>query len=255
MSKSRSDTPAVLCGIHAVEGALKSGHRGIAEIVHERSGGNPRLNAVLSRASNAGVRLHQASKDVLDQLAGGVRHQGIVGLLTRAPTLGLAEFKDWLGDCSPNATMMILDGLEDPRNLGSCLRSAATASVDAVVLPAHEGAGLTPAALRVAAGGIHHLNIFELGNWSQTLGQIKAAGFWLMGASERAERSIFEFDLRGRTAWVFGSEGGGVRPLTARHCDALLKIPTIEKFPSLNVAVAAGVALFETLRQKRSIST
>jgi len=251
MTRNSTDRMQVLCGIHAVESALQSRHQSLAEIVHDGSLDNPRVAAILDRAQASGVKLHRAKKDVLNQLAGELRHQGIVGLLARAPAQNLAAFRDWLRAAPADGTILILDSLEDPRNLGSCLRSAAAAGVSAVVIPANEGAGLTPAALRVAAGGTHHLELFEVGNWSQTLNEIKEMGFWLLGASERAEQSLFDFDLRGRIAWVFGSEANGLRTLTAKHCDAFIKVPSVETFPSLNVGVATGIALFETLRQKQ----
>lgn len=244
----------ILCGFHAVETALESGRGRLAEIVHDSAKHNPRLNRLLATAHAHGIRLQRSDKQSLDQLSGGLRHQGVVGLLARAPSLGLAELKSWLSEERDDPLLMILDGLEDPRNVGACLRSAAAAGVDAVIMPAKAGAGLTPAALRVAEGGVHQLSIFEVNNWAQVLKLIQERGFWIVGTSERAEQPIYGFDLTGPLAWVFGSEATGLRSLTEKHCDAVVKIPAASEFSSLNVAVAAGIALFETRRQRALLS-
>ncbi|HJP44953.1 MAG TPA: RNA methyltransferase, partial [Arenicellales bacterium] len=146
--------------------------------------------------------------------------------------------------------LLVLDALQDPRNLGACLRVAAAAAVDAVVLPRREGCGLTPAAIRVAAGGVNHLAMFEVSNWARTLDEIRDRGIWLVGTDEDAVDELHDFDLDRPLALVLGSEASGLRPLTRKHCDALVRIPTVAAQRSLNVAVVAGVALFEARRQR-----
>lgn len=118
-------------------------------------------------------------------------------------------------------------------------------------MPSNTGAGLTPAAMRVAEGGVHQLKIFEVGNWAQVLLKLKKIGIWLIGTGENGQDAVFDFDLSGPLAVVVGSESTGMRPLTRKHCDATVHIPTVAGFSSLNVSVAAGVILFETLRQRR----
>ena len=241
----------VLCGFHAIETALTADRHSIGEIVHYGMKESSRLSNLLSRARSSGVKIRRAQKKELDNLAGDVRHQGVVGLLVRVPGEGLSELRTWLNEFVGVPLITILDGLEDPRNVGACLRTAAAARVDAVIIPVKGGAGLTPAALRVAEGGFHRLKIFEVGNWSQVLKMLKTAGIWVLGASEKGSISLDEFDLTVPIAWIFGSEATGIRQISEKHCDALVRVPTENDFPSLNVAVATGVALFETKRQRK----
>ena len=246
-----TEPTATLCGFHAVEAGLRSDPVQIGEIVHDASRKDQRISRLLALAKSRGVRVVRADTATLARLAGEVRHQGIVGLLARTPGLGKSELNKWLAGVTDRTLILILDGLEDPRNIGACIRTGAAAGADAVILPSHTGAGLTPAAMRVAEGGIHRVKIFEVGNWGQVLLKLKRAGIWLLGTGEEGDADVFDFDLRGPVALVVGSESTGVRPLTRKHCDALIHIPTAEDFPSLNVSVAAGVVLFEAVRQRR----
>ncbi len=240
-----------LCGFHSVEAALKANPVAIGEIVHDGARKDQRISQLLSMALARGVQVRRADRDGLSRLAGTVRHQGVVGLLPRAPALGWSEFNTWLTGIGPNTLVLLLDGLEDPRNLGACLRTAAAAGVEGVIMPATVGAGLTPAAMRVAEGAIHQLKLFELGSWTRVLEQLKTAGIWIIGTAADGGSSLYDFDLSGRIALVVGAESSGVRKVTRKHCDALVRIPTASALSSLNVSVAAGVALFESVRQRR----
>jgi len=240
-----------LCGFHSVEAALRSDPVGISEIVHDGGRKDQRISQLLSLARARGVQVRRGDRDALNRLAGTVRHQGVVGLLPRAPALGLPDFNAWLTGIGPNTLVLLLDGIEDPRNVGACLRTAAAAGVDAVIMPATAGAGLTPAAMRVAEGGIHQLDVFEVGNWTRVLEKLKAAGIWLIGTAADGDTPLYDFDLSGSLGLVVGSESNGIRPLTRKHCDALVRIPAAGGLSSLNVSVAAGVALFESVRQRR----
>ena len=166
-----------LCGFHPVEAALKAHPVGISEIVHDGGRKDQRISQLLSLARARGVHVRRGDRDALSRLAGTVRHQGVVGLLPRAPALGLSDFNAWLTGIGPNTLVLLLDGLEDPRNVGACLRTAAAAGVEAVIMPATVGAGLTPAAMRVAEGAIHQLKLFELGSWTRVLEKLKARGY------------------------------------------------------------------------------
>ena len=245
-----TERTTTLCGFHAVEAGLRSDPVRIAEIVHDGGRKDQRISQLLALAKSRGVRVVRSNAGMLDRLAGEVRHQGVVGLLARAPGAGQAELNDWLSGVTDQTLILLLDGLDDPRNIGACIRTAAAAGADAVILPSHTGAGLTPAAIRVAEGGIHQVKIFEVGSWSQILLNLKKAGIWLIGTGEEGETSAFDFDLPGPLALVVGSESTGVRPLTRKHCDAFIHIPTATEFSSLNVSVAAGIVLFEAVRQR-----
>jgi len=240
-----------LCGFHAVEAAIRADPVQISELVHDGNRKDQRINQLLSLARSRGVRVRRSDGASLDRLAGTVRHQGVVGLLPHAPAKGLSEFKEWLVQVNQETLILLLDGIEDPRNVGACLRTAAAAGADAVIMPAKSGAGLTPAALRVAQGGIHQLKLFELENWTHVLKKLKAAGIWIIGTSGNADSSLYNFDLSGPLGLVVGSESSGVRQITRKQCDAFVRIPAAGSLPSLNVSVAAGVALFEAIRQRR----
>jgi len=240
-----------LCGFHAVESGLRAEPVRVGEIVHDGTRRDRRVNQLLALARARGVRVVRGDTLMLDRLAGGVRHQGIVGLLARAPTLGQSELNEWLSRVTQQTVLLLLDGLEDPRNIGACIRTGAAAGVAAIIMPSNAGAGLTPAAMRVAEGGVHQVKIFEVGNWGQVLLKLKKNGIWLIGTGEEGQEIVFDFDFSGPLALVVGSESTGMRPLTRKHCDATVHIPTVAGFSSLNVSVAAGVVLFETRRQRQ----
>jgi len=240
-----------LCGFHAIEGALRAGQP-LGEVLHVAGRRDQRLTRLLTQARQAEVTVRAASREVLDRISGGARHQGVVAVLARIPAGDNSELRQWIQEVVTMPMLLVLDALQDPRNLGACLRVAAAAAVDAVVLPRREGCGLTPAAIRVAAGGINHLAMFEVSNWARTLDEIRDRGIWLVGTDEDAVDELHDFDLDRPLALVLGSEASGLRPLTRKHCDALVRIPTAAAQRSLNVAVVAGVALFEARRQRSS---
>jgi len=240
-----------LCGFHAIEGALRAGQP-LGEVLHDAGRRDQRLTRLLTQARQAEVTVRAASREVLDRISGGARHQGVVAVLARIPAGDNSELRQWIQEVVTMPMLLVLDALQDPRNLGACLRVAAAAAVDAVVLPRREGCGLTPAAIRVAAGGINHLAMFEVSNWARTLDEIRDRGIWLVGTDEDAVDELHDFDLDRPLALVLGSEASGLRPLTRKHCDALVRIPTAAAQRSLNVAVVAGVALFEARRQRSS---
>ncbi|MEE1558831.1 MAG: 23S rRNA (guanosine(2251)-2'-O)-methyltransferase RlmB [Arenicellales bacterium] len=239
----------VLCGFHAIEGALRSGQL-LGEVLHDARRNDKRLTRLLTQARQGEVTVRAASREVLDRISEGARHQGVVALLARIPAGDNRELRQWIQEVVTMPMLLVLDALQDPRNLGACLRVAAAAAVDAVVLPRREGCGLTPAAIRVAAGGANHLALFEVSNWARTLDEIRDRGIWLVGTDEDAVDELHDFDLDRPLALVLGSEASGLRPLTRKHCDALVRIPTVAAQRSLNVAVVAGVALFEARRQR-----
>ena len=240
-----------LCGFHAIEGALRAGQP-LGEVLHVAGRRDQRLTRLLTQARQAEVTVRAASREVLDRISGGARHQGVVAVLARIPAGDNRELRQWIRQVATVPMLLVLDALQDPRNLGACLRVAAATAVDAVILPRREGCVLTPAALRVAAGGVNHLAMFEVSNWARTLDEIRDFGIWLVGTDENAVDELHGFDLDRPLALVLGSEASGLRPLTRKHCDVLVRIPTVAAQRSLNVAVVAGVALFEARRQRSS---
>lgn len=165
------------------------------------------------------------------------------------PSLSLEEY---LTQLERVPLLLVLDGVQDPQNLGACLRTAAVAGVDGVILPRKKGCPITATVKRVAAGGVSHLSIFEESNWNRVMTTLKNSGLWIVGTDEKAESDIYSTDLVRPVALVLGAEDKGLRRLTRKQCDQVVRIPAVGGIHSLNVSVATGVALFEVLRQRRS---
>ena len=157
---------------------------------------------------------------------------------------------DFLEALTEPAFLLVLDGVQDPHNLGACLRTADAAGVHAVIMPQDRAVGITPVVHKVACGAVESVPIFTVTNLARTLRQLRDAGIWIYGASDAADEELYGCDLQGPIALVLGSEGKGLRRLTREHCDHLLAIPMAGQVESLNVSVAAGVLLFEARRQR-----
>ncbi len=239
-------------GIHAVTAALKNPQTIVELYLEEKQRPNPRLSKVIDQAKRAKVAIRYVDREELDQMSGGERHQGVVirlsGAASPAEGLDLMGFVDGL-DHAP--FLLILDSVQDPHNLGACLRSADAAGVDAVIAPKDKAAGLTPVARKVACGAAETVPFFQVTNLARVLRDLQQAGVWLMGAAGEVESDIYGVDLKGPLAIVMGAEGDGLRRLTRDHCDVLFKIPMVGSVESLNVSVATGICLFEALRQRR----
>lgn len=241
-------------GIHAVAAALKRAGKagGVAEIfVEGGSRPNARLAELLNEAGNSRVRISYVNRDELERMAEGGRHQGVVARLTAAsPAEGL-DLMGFIESLDHSPFLLILDGVQDPHNLGACLRSADAAGIDAVIVPKDKAAGLTPVVRKVACGAAESLPFFQVTNLARTLRDLQQAGVWLVGAAGEAEADIYQVDLKGALGIVMGAEESGLRRLTREHCDTLAKIPMVGTVESLNVSVATGICLFEALRQRR----
>jgi 23S rRNA (guanosine2251-2'-O)-methyltransferase len=245
----------VAYGIHAVRALLtRHPHRMRQLWLREERESASRLQELRRLALAAGVATHVAVDDELDRLAGGERHQGAVAyVIPRAgdPETQLEEALEALGDTP--GLLLVLDGVTDPHNLGACLRSADAAGVAAVIVPRDRAAGLTPVVRKVAAGAADNVPLIAVVNLARTLRELKERGLWLVGTADEAQRTLYDVDLTGPTVLVMGSEGEGMRRLTREACDELVSIPMAGAAESLNVSVAAGVALFEAVRQRRAL--
>jgi 23S rRNA (guanosine2251-2'-O)-methyltransferase len=206
----------------------------------------------LDAARAAGVPVEETTGDSLDRAAGHDHHQGVVARCRAAPERTEAELPAFLKDLPATAFLLVLDGVQDPHNLGACLRSADAAGVQAVIVPRDNSAPLTPAVRKVASGAAETVPLFRVANLARVLETLKSAGVWLVGAAGEAERDLYDIDLRGPLALVLGAEGTGLRRLTRDLCDHLARIPMTGSVGSLNVSVAAGVCLFEAVRQRRT---
>jgi len=206
------------------------------------------MQQLLARAAAAGVSVTGTTPAALDALAGDTPHQGVVALCDALAVP--ATIDDLLLDCSPHFLVLLLDGVTDPRNLGACMRTAEAAGAAAVIVPRDRSASLTPAAAKAAAGAAETLPLLQVTNLARCMDELRDAGIWLVGAAGSAGTSLFALDLRRPLAWVLGAEGEGLRRLTRERCDVLARIPLKGGVDSLNVSVATGVCLFETLRQR-----
>ena len=238
-------------GFHAVEALLRREPKAITVLWLETSRRDKRAQSLLQLAADQGVAVERVTGAALDNVATG-RHQGIAvkvnaGAVTdavdEAGLLALLQRHD-----SP--LLLILDGVTDPHNLGACLRTADAAGVTAVVVPQDGAASLSPVARKVACGAADTVPFVRVTNLSRTLGQLKEAGVWLVGTSDKAPRTLFEQDFSGPLAIVMGAEGAGMRRLTEENCDFLVSLPMQGSVSSLNVSVATGICLFEAVRQR-----
>jgi len=239
-------------GWHAVLALLRQAPERVLSIQIDRARKGPRRGQLLEAARSAGVRVEETTNDMLDRAAGHTHHQGVVARCRAAPERTEAELPAFLEGLSGPPFLLVLDGIQDPHNLGACLRSADAAGVQAVILPRDNSAPLTPVVRKVASGAAETVPLFRVTNLARVLEALKAAGVWLVGAAGEAEPDLYDVDLRGPLAVVLGAEGTGLRRLTRELCDHLVRIPMAGSVESLNVSVAAGICLFEAVRQRRS---
>jgi 23S rRNA (guanosine2251-2'-O)-methyltransferase len=198
--------------------------------------------AELASAMDAGIRIMSRTQGQLDGLGSG--HQGVALMSVENPEI------NWEGLAEPGKkTLLILDGIEDPHNLGSMLRTAWLTGVSGVLIPEDRAVGLTPTVCKIASGGAEHVPVESFVNLASIMQKLKDVGFWVYGLSEKGERKPWEFSLPDKVAWVVGSEGAGMRITTERACDEVVRIPQVASGSSYNAAVVAAMVLMETCRQ------
>jgi 23S rRNA (guanosine2251-2'-O)-methyltransferase len=240
----------IIFGLHSVRTALK--HEGaVTEIWVEARRQDRRIHEVIQLAKEAGLQVKKIPKEELDALAPGGNHQGVVARTQSPAALDEAGLKELLSKLDVPPFLLILDGVQDPHNLGACLRSADAAGVHAVIAPKDRSVGLGPTVCKVACGAAESVPFVQVTNLARTLRWLQdEAGVWLIGTAGETETSLFKTDLTGPLALIMGGEEKGMRRLTREACDAVVKLPMAGKVESLNVSVAAGVALFEAVRQR-----
>ena len=244
-------TVSTSCGFHAVQNALD--HPETVEVLlYDVERNDLRLKELTEQAGRSQVQIRATGKKELDKVSAGVRHQGVIIIHTTDLAKPPLPLEEYLTQLEPVPLLLVLDGVQDPQNLGACLRTAAAAGVDGVILPRKKGCHITATVMRVAAGGISHLSVFEESNWNRVMTTLKNSGLWIVGTDERAENDIYSTDLVRPVALVLGAEDKGMRRLTRKQCDQVVRIPAVGGIDSLNVSVATGIALFEALRQRRA---
>lgn len=246
---SKNQQSQLAAGWHAVAAALQAAQP-VEAVYLDRERRDARVREIESLASVAGVPIRAVARSELDGMADGVRHQGCLARVRSAEPLSENGLEAVVSSVS-EPLILVLDQVQDPHNLGACLRSAAAAGAHAVVVPRDNAAGLTPAVRKVAAGGAELVPVARVTNLARTLRRLQGMGIWVVGMADTAETTIDQVDLRGGLALVLGSEGTGMRRLTSRTCDTLASIPMAGGVASLNVSVATGICLFEALRQRR----
>ncbi|WP_240096853.1 23S rRNA (guanosine(2251)-2'-O)-methyltransferase RlmB [Thermomonas flagellata] len=239
-----------IVGLNAVASALEHDAEHVREVLLEAGGKNPRLLEIEQQARRKDIAVRRVAGQALDGVAGGLRHQGAAARYAAAKTRDEHELPGLVEAAAGKALLLVLDGVQDPHNLGACLRSAAAAGATAVVIPKDKAVQVNATVRKTSAGAADRLPVFRVTNLARTLRELQQAGVWIYGLDGDAQASLYAQDLTGNVALVLGSEGEGLRRLTRENCDGLVKVPMPGGFESLNVSVAAGVALFEAVRQR-----
>jgi 23S rRNA (guanosine2251-2'-O)-methyltransferase len=238
-------------GLHPVLALLEQ-RRPVHQLWAQDSRHDQRLEELLAKAAELGIPVQRVARDKLDKLTGNGRHQGVVADAGAAQAGDEHDLETHIAALTSPAFLLVLDGVQDPHNLGACLRSADAAGVHAVIVPKDRAAELTPVVRKAAAGAAESTPFFQVTNLARTLRWLKQQNIWLVGLAGEAKDSIYGMDLKGPLALVLGAEGSGLRRLSKAECDFLACIPMQGTVESLNVSVAAGIVLFEAQRQRTS---
>ncbi len=240
-------------GVHAVEALLTSQPEQILSLFVLQGRADQRIQQLLKLAEPHGIAIQPASRDGLAKLADSPQHQGIVAAVRALPVFDEQDLAD-LVEATPNVLLLILDNVTDPHNLGACIRTAAAMGAQAVVVPRDRAAGLTPTARKVAAGGAELIKFVQVTNLARTLQSLQDQGVFVVGTLlDTTAKPLDQVDLNGKLAIVMGAEDTGLRRLTQERCDQLVYIPMQGQLQSLNVSVAAGMALYEACRQRQTV--
>ena len=244
-----------VAGLRAVEQLLSSKSAEVQRLYAEYQTANPRVEAVIAYANRRGVEVQSANRARLQQISGESRHQGVVAEVRRSTVLDEAGLRSMvesrLQESGPKLLLLLLDSIQDPHNLGACLRTADAVGVDAVIVPRHGAAGLGPTVSKVAAGAAEHLPFAPVANLGRVMSWLADYGVAIIGTSDKGTRSVYDTDLDRPLVLVMGREESGLNKRIAERCDELLSLPMQGEVSSLNVSVATGVCLYEVLRQRR----
>src|SRR6185369_515064 len=233
----------ILSGIHPVAEALRANHP-LERLLVAQGAGGPRLQEIIDLARRAQVPVRFEPRNALDRLAGTSAHQGVVAL-------GAARQYADLEAASAAQLVVVLDGVEDPHNLGAIIRTAHAAGAGSVVIPERRAAGMTDVVAKAAAGALEHLPVARVTNVNRALEDLKERGFWIYGLDERGAEDYDRVEYAVPSVFVLGGEGKGLHEQVRKHCDVLVRIPLAGKISSLNVSVAAGIVLFELRKRRR----
>ncbi|MBL8178372.1 MAG: 23S rRNA (guanosine(2251)-2'-O)-methyltransferase RlmB [Bryobacterales bacterium] len=232
---------SIIAGVHPVREALRAG-RQLDRILIAKGAGGPKLQEIIDLARQASVPVRFEPREALERAAKGGVHQGVLAF-------GAAQKYATLDDLGEARCLVLLDGVEDPHNLGAIIRSAHAAGVDAVLIPDRRAAGITETVVKASAGAIEHLPVVRIGNVRQEMEKLKEKGYWIYGVDERGEEDYDRVVYNGPAVFVLGGEGKGLHEHVRKQCDTVVRIPMAGAIASLNVSVATGVVLFEWRRR------
>jgi len=239
----------VISGIHAVEEALKARGRAFEYIAVDKSRKDSRLHRILTMAREQGVAVRMEPRLQIDRMAQDGNHQGVVAVVSEKKYVDLQDLID--RKRSQYSFLLALDGVEDPHNLGAIMRTADAAGADGLVLPERRAVGVNATVVKVSAGAAEHLPVAKVTNLSRAVEEMKEKNIWTVGLDERGKQSYDMLDYRMDCAFVIGAEGHGLHEKIREKCDFLISVPMLGKVSSLNVSVAAGVVMYELVRQRK----
>ena len=240
-----------IAGINAVAAALEHDADNVREVLVEAGAKNTRIADIETEARRKDIDVRRVTQQALDGVAGGLRHQGVAARYAAAKTWDEKDLAELVEAAHGKALVLVLDGVQDPHNLGACLRSAAAAGATAVVIPKDKAVQVTATVRKTSAGAADIVPVVRATNLARTLRELQKQGVWIHGLAGDADATLYSLDLTGNVALVMGGEADGLRRLTREYCDHLARIPMPGEFESLNVSVATGIALFEAVRQRQ----
>ena len=243
-----------IAGINAVAAALEHDAENVREVLIEAGAKNPRLTEIETSARRLDIDVRRVNQQALSGVVGNLRHQGVVARYAAAKSWDENELEGLIESAEGRALVLVLDGVQDPHNLGACLRSAAAAGATAVLIPKDKSVQVNATVRKTSAGAADSVPVIPVTNLARAMRDLQQLGVWLYGLAGEADASLYSIDLRGNVALVLGGESDGLRRLTRENCDQLVKIPMPggAEVESLNVSVATGVTLFEAVRQRQS---
>ncbi len=254
MSAENRQTGNIVFGFHAVEAIINRNPAQILEIQIDRGKSGQRIDTVRALAMKSGIPIRLQGRQELNQLAcqgnHPGNHQGVIALIGRVDTTPDRTLEEIIARQTEHSLILVLDQIQDPHNLGACLRTAECAGVDAVILPRDGACRINQTVHKVSSGAVGHLDIFHVPNLVNTLDKLQNSGFWVYGATDKGAVSLYQCEYTGKVVVVMGAEGKGLRRLTREKCDYLVNIPMSGNVSSLNVSVATGIFLFEVIRQR-----
>ena len=253
MSAGKNTKPEhLLIGIHPVAAALNTSPGLVARLMIAQEAANPRVLELEQQARELGIKVEHHPRSFLERRSDGARHQDVLADFTANNIWAERDLDGLLAAIAGPPLILVLDGIQDPHNLGACLRTADAAGAHMVIVPKDRSAALTPVARRAASGAAEVINIVSVTNLARVLRKLKDQGVWLAAATDQAEKSLYATDLTGPMAMVMGSEGQGLRRLTGELCDYHVRIPMFGTVSSLNVSVATAICIYEIVRQRNA---